>query len=144
MDTGVAKGHCGGSGLTRASSLCPGLLGGCSLSPSSLAHFSLFLLYLSSPSTQGPTLTFEVVSLVPYSRNLISVSLLSSEQVARASPQALSISPALKPVTAFSWPWPSLASVPLPPKTLCPFPHFGRVHTSGIYRLTLGIPPLIT
>ena len=70
--------------MTRVRSLRPGLLGGVFPPTSfSLAPPTHFLLsYLTcAPQYPGTYLTFEVVSLVPYDRKLIDVSLLSPEQV---------------------------------------------------------------
>uniref|UniRef100_A0A8C4LGS9 Xaa-Pro aminopeptidase 2 n=1 Tax=Equus asinus asinus TaxID=83772 RepID=A0A8C4LGS9_EQUAS len=71
----------------------------------------------------GTYLAFEVVSLVPYDRNLIDVSLLSPEQV--SAPQHCPPS-VHEPLPAFSPPWASLTSAPPTPRTSAPSPPLGR------------------
>lgn len=71
------------------------------LTPSSqcfnLPHFSCFLPFPVEFQYPGTYLTFELVSFVPYDRNLIDVSLLSPEQVSVLS-------------TAYSSPYEALTS----------------------------------
>ena len=81
-----------GSGLTRSVPHAQGFWVECSLRPFSLAPpprsssspsltSCLPTFPVPPPQYPGTYLTFEVVSLVPYDRNLIDISLLSPEQV---------------------------------------------------------------
>lgn len=66
-----------------------------SLQPSSSPSLTSCLPTLPVPPPQypGTYLTFEVVSLVPYDRNLIDVSLLSPEQVSERASVLFTLQP---------------------------------------------------